>query len=328
MPSRLGIADINDNLNDKLIEGMPAHMTAVFEPIADWGLIRATGPQARQFLHAQLTQNVETLIGDEIRRAAYCTPKGRVLGDFLLFAESGDDVGLVTPRSLVGPLIKRLSMYILRLQCRLLDACADTVIVYLEGVREPLQRTIENTVHQGSGRSLSLTPDRLLIVPLALWTEVRHLLVAAGCTESLGSFSQRELQQGYAHITQQTVEQFIPQTLDYDLTGAVSFDKGCYPGQEIVARAHYLGKQKRRLVAGRLRQNIATLIAPGDDVYLAAEPDQPIGRIVNVVATPTQSDILFEMPLDRLLAGELLAGSPQGPAIEALRIAHPNAHEG
>ena len=289
-------------------------------------IIAVTGEDAASFLHGQLTNDVEHLGTADVRFAGYCTPKGRLLASFLMW-RNAESVFLQLPAELRAALQKRLSMFVLRAKARLSDVSADTansVTIGVGGARgqAALQAVLGNlpaapytridhalgTVMRladafGAARYQWLTsPDTALgIVP-----SLRSTLALGGTD----AWRLSEIHAGIPQITLKTQEQFVPQMINYELIGGVNFKKGCYPGQEIVARSQYLGKLKRRTA-------LASIDAPGalagDEVFDVADPSQPCGMIVNAAPNGAGGvDALVELKLASLEQGDIRLGSAAG----------------
>lgn len=286
--------------------------------LSDWGVIRATGADARKFLHGQLTQDVEHLEPSRARLAGYCSAKGRLLASFVIWPEGAEDVVLACSADLLPAVMKRLSMFVLRSKCKLVDASADLVLWGLAGdaaarALGPMAGTQawDRTEAQGRGQAIRL-PDALLGkhgVGRWLWVgaeppELPRLEPAIWLGLEAGS--------GVARVTAATVEQFVPQMVNLELVGGVNFQKGCYPGQEVVARSQYRGTLKRRaqfmLCGQRLR--------PGQEVFHDADPDQPAGLVVLAGELPDSGPVaLVEVKLAALAGGQLHADSASGPTL-------------
>jgi len=191
-------------------------------------VIRLSGADAVDFLHNQVSADVMALAQGESTFACYCEPKGRVLA-LMLVSRDGDDLYVVMAASLLAKIATRLRMYVLRakVDIEILDSC------------------IVSGVH--SGEALSPTPVSVVAVP----DSDDQLIITIGETAPtadsapLNAWKVAELRRGITWLCPETSGQFLPQMLGYDSLGAVNFRKGCYPGQEIVARTHYLGKVKR-----------------------------------------------------------------------------------
>ena len=283
-------------------------------PTPHWGLIRATGPDAGNFLHGQLTNDFAALGPTEARLAAYCSPKGRMLASFVAWRSTDDEILLACHPSVLAATVKRLSMFVMRAKCKLSDASADWSVTGLVGSAAESaglalavwQHTVVGAVHW-------------IRLPDAAGLQRVVRVEAAGgaapaATLGLADWRWLELQSGIATIEAATADQFVPQMLNYELVGGVNFQKGCYPGQEIVARSQYRGTVKRRTF---LYDCDAIGIAAGAEVYEAADPSQPAGMVANGAARPGGgSSALVEVKLTAV-DGSLHVGSVDGPVLHA-----------
>ncbi|MFC5474187.1 YgfZ/GcvT domain-containing protein [Paraherbaspirillum soli] len=295
-------------------------------PLTDLGLIALTGEDAASFLHTQLTNDVQHLSTGEARLAGYCSPKGRLLATFLMW-KSGDSLLLQLPRTLQASIQKRLQMFVMRAKAKLADASETQVALGLAGdaVADALApwfaalpaapyAKIDNQhgtlirVANANGKARYQWIATVATATMA-WPVLTQSLRAVGS----GTWRLTEIQAGIPHITAPTQEQFVPQMINFELIGGVNFKKGCYPGQEIVARSQYLGKVKRRAVLARVD---AVEIAAATEVFSSADPEQPCGMIINAEASGTQrSSCLLEIKLAALEHGTVHLGSAHGPQL-------------
>ncbi|MBI3154920.1 MAG: folate-binding protein YgfZ [Burkholderiales bacterium] len=289
------------------LPAVPADPAGVL-PLEDWGLIRARGDDARRFLHAQLTQDVEGLPPGQARLAGYCSAKGRLLASFVVWADpASGDILLACSADLLAATLKRLSMFVLRAKCKLGDASAELPLAGLAGPAAAAAGIAPWGTGAAHGGTLIRLPDAAG-VPRAL---------LAGGTPPTGlalapqAWAWLEVASGVPRIVAATAEQFVPQMVNLDLVGGVNFHKGCYPGQEVVARSQYRGTLKRRmLLAGADAQ-----LQPGQEVFAAEDPGQPAGMIVNAAPAAGGGAIaLVEVKL-AARAQALSAGAPGGPAL-------------
>ena len=308
----------------------PAELAVGFvAPIADQGLIAVTGDDAASFLHKQLTNDVEHLGTGEARLAAYCSPKGRMQASFLMWRHA-ESVYLQLPRELQAALQKRLSMFVLRDKAKLSDATADAqnqVVLGLGGAKatSALQQHFDSL--PAAPYSKIDTPHGTLIrladafgAPRYEWLTSAEtalaMLPSLRATLALGgneAWNLSAIHAGVPQITARTQEQFVPQMVNFELLGGVNFKKGCYPGQEIVARSQYLGKLKRRTALVSIDDLSAQA---GDEVFAVADPEQPCGMIVNTAPNGAGGvDALVEMKLAALEQGDIRLGSASGPAL-------------
>lgn len=289
-------------------------------PLDHLGVIRASGPDAATFLHGQLTNDLALLDTHRARLAGYCSPKGRLLASFVVWKTSPDEVLLLCSADVLPATLKRLSMFVLRAKCKLSDATSELQLRGLAGpsasawLADAAPHTIWGRTER-EGASVVRLPD--------VADAARYLWVgpSAGPAPELPSLSAAawrwgEVQSGIATIEAPTVDQFVPQMLNYELLGGVDFKKGCYPGQEVVARSQYRGTIKRRtylfLVGASAR--------PGQEIFHSADPVQPAGMVVNAADLPDPagaSTVLAEMKLAAMGEGSLHLGAADGPLLSA-----------
>ena len=281
------------------------------------GVLRARGEDAVSFLQGQLTNDVAGLAMSEVRLAGYCSAKGRLLASFLVWKVAPDELLLACSADVLAATLKRLTMFVLRAKCRLSDASAEVALLGLAGAtaRGWLGAGAPNAPwrigeHDGA---------RVLRLPDAAGTP-RYILATQGGAASpplpplsLESWRWLEVQSGVPLIEAVNVEQFVPQMVNLELVGGVNFQKGCYPGQEVVARSHYRGTLKRRMA---LFDSVADAHA-GDDVFHDDDPSQPAGRVVNAAPSPLGgSSALIEVKLAGLASGRLHLQSLEGAVLE------------
>jgi len=305
-------------------ELVAARDAAVVCDLAPLGALAVSGADAATFLQGQLTNDVAALAPGSGQMAAWCSPKGRVLANFTVRCIAGDHFELLLPRLLLDTALRRLSLFVLRAEVTLRDAsdaairigiggpAAARCLASLAGAAPALQRwtAIEGgslAALPGSRFIASVEPD---LAP-KLWTRLGSAARAAGfpCWRWL------TIRAGVPVILPPTQDQFIPQMLNLDALGGISFHKGCYTGQEIVARTQYLGRLKERLA---LAHTVAAPV-PGTRLYAPAFGAQPCGTVVNAGPAPDGgTDLLGVAQLAAIAAGELHAGAPDGAAL-ALR---------
>lgn len=278
----------------------------------DWGLIRATGAEARKFLHGQLTQDFEHLEPTRARLAGFCSPKGRLQATFVAWRDGADDVLLACSADLLPAVLKRLSMFVLRAQCKLSDATADLPLWGLAGAVPGLgDAAAWDHVVLGEAHAVRLPDARVAdaAVPRWLWAGAEPPAMPALDT---ALWQGLEVASGVARVVAATAEQFVPQMVNLELVGGVNFQKGCYPGQEVVARSQYRGTLKRR--AQVLTSAVA--LEPGQELFHSADPGQPAGRVVLSGALPGLGPVaLAELKLAALEGGTLHAGAADGPLL-------------
>ena len=286
--------------------------------LTDWGVIRAQGADAATFLHSQLTQDIEGLGAHESRLAGYCSPKGRLLASFVVWRPAPDDVLLACSADVLPATLKRLSMFVLRAKCKLSDASADRALFGVVGDALPVPAAA-GAVQADGDRTVIRLPD--------VEGHTRALLVQPADAAAPGvppidpsTWNWLEVRSGVARIVAPTVEQFVPQMVNLEVVGGVNFKKGCYPGQEIVARSQYRGTVKRRAM---LFDSDAELQA-GQEVFHSDDPGQPAGLVANAARGPGgTSSALVEVKLAALAGGSWHAGSADGPVLRQRPLPYP-----
>lgn len=283
--------------------------------LPDLSIIVAQGADTATFLHGQFSQDMANQPGDQARLAAYCSPKGRMLASFQSLRPAPDTYWLLTDRSVLPATLKRLSMFVLRSKVKLQDAAGSLCAVGLVGAMAQAEAgpRMPGAVwaHEATAGWLTRLPDVagtvrcLWVGPVdqsADWLTGRPAL-------SLDQWNWLQVMSAVAHIQAAGVDQFVPQMVNYELVGGVNFSKGCYPGQEIVARSQYRGTLKRRAFI----VHSATPLAPGQEVFSEADPGQPAGMVVNAAAIPGSTDwsALVELKLNARDSG-LHAGAADG----------------
>ena len=279
-------------------------------PLTHWGVVRAHGADAAKFLHGQLTQDVLQLGRSQARIAGYCSAKGRLLASFVLWKTSDDEVLLACHTSVLAATLKRLSMFVMRAQCKLTDATDEISLQGLTGDRaagetEGLPAWGKRDDAQGAWIRL---PD---VDGLArAWRVTSAASALAADPVALRAWQQLEIDSGIVTIEAATVDQFVPQMLNFELIGAVNFQKGCYPGQEVVARSQYRGTAKRRTFLFSCDEPIAA----GQEVFHSADPEQPAGMVAGAVQSVDARSYraLVEVKLAALACGSLHLGAVDG----------------
>jgi len=296
----------------------------------DFALIRATGADAVAFLHGQLTQDVAGL-GQDARFAGYCSAKGRLMATLAIWRAPQADVdgGLyaLVRRDIGQALVKRLSMFVLRAKARLEIVPATVAGVWADASQvAALDAAAGGRLPRAAWERADLPSGTWIAAPAAdtgmrwWWIAGREPAAGDPLAASLvrGDASQwhaDELAAGLPWVGAATQDLFIPQTVNLDLIGGVSFTKGCYPGQEVVARSHYRGTVKRRMAFGWAQTGAQAAPQGGADLYDARRPDTPCGRVIDAAVRGERSAVLFETTFDVLEAGELRLQAPDGPAL-------------
>jgi len=287
------------------------------------GVIRAEGPEAANFLNGQLTQDFASLGPSEARLAALCTAKGRVIASFIGIKPQPDRVLLVIGRDILAATLKRLSMFVLRAKVKLSDASEEFALHGLAGTALPANGVDAGAVpgrcsQVGEAQVVSLYPSDG--IPRALWIAPAAGGVPAGTALDPALWHWSEVRSGIVTLSSPIVEAFVPQMLNYESVGGVNFKKGCYPGQEVVARSQFRGTLKRRTY---LVQADAQITA-GQEVFAANDPEQPVGTVAQAAPAPGGgSAALISIQIAALDAGGLHVGAADGPALTVEPLPYP-----
>jgi len=288
--------------------------------LSQYGLLEVAGSDARPFLHAQLTNDIEGLAADRARHAGWCSAKGRLLASFLVVPHA-DGYLLQLARDLAPAVTKRLSMFILRSKAKIADASdawlqfglwGDGSEAGLAGLGLPCPADDLQVTRYESLFAVRVTAGRyLLLAPAA---ERARLAAHPGHGDER-QWMMEEIRAGRPLVTQATQDQFVPQMVNFERLDAVDFQKGCYPGQEIVARAQYRGQVKRRMV--RVRTPVP--LRPGQDLYSDDLAGQASGTVVNAAG----DEALAVLQISTLENGSAVRAEAGGAALEVLPLSYP-----
>jgi folate-binding protein YgfZ len=291
--------------------------------LADRGVIRASGAEAAAFLQGQLTNDIASLDGGSARLAGFCSAKGRLQASFIVWRPAEDEFLLSCAASVLAPTLKRLAMFVLRAKCKLSDASEE---IALFGVAGPAGAAMLGDAatwqrRQHAGAATIRLPDvaglqrALLAAPVAA-----EIDVGAAPAMTVDTWRWLEVESGIVTIEAATVDRFVPQMVNFELVGGVDFQKGCYPGQEVVARSQYRGTTKRRT----LLFDCDSVPAAGDDVFAAGDSNEPAGTVANAAPHPEQrgGSALVEVRL-AALGSDLRLGGADGPQLRQRPLPYP-----
>ena len=286
-------------------------------PLSHLGVIRVAGADAARFLQGQLTQDFALLRPDQARLAAFCTAKGRMLASFIGLQRGGEEILLVCSRDLLAATLKRLSMFVLRAKAKLTDASAEFALFGLAGDAVPPPRDAApwSRSDQDAASVVHLYPAEG--ARRALWLAPAGTPAPAGPALAPALWLWSDVRSGVATLTQPVVEAFVPQMLNYESVGGVNFKKGCYPGQEVVARSQFRGTLKRRAFVAHADAEVAA----GQEVFAAADPEQPAGTVAQAAPAPDGGwDAIVSLQLAAAEGGDLHVGIADGPALRLLPL--------
>lgn len=309
--------------------------SAAFTALNHLGIIVLEGEDASDFLHNQLTNDIHGLDATHASLAGYCSPKGRMLASMLVWKD-GERLCIALPLEILPAIQKRLQMFVLRSKVKLSHIINTHVLL---GLSQPdpllLTQFFDSlpeqpyAMCQQEGHTLIRLPDAakipryIWITPLQAATAVWEKLVLTLHPAPTAWWRWTEIQAGTPQILQATQEKFVPQMVNFERIGGVNFRKGCYPGQEIVARSQYLGKLKRRMLLAHLDKQDEAIVKSGDELFTESEPAQPSGMIVNAESAPDGSiSCLIEIKLESL-KDKLRWKSASGPLLHIDALPYP-----
>jgi len=298
---------------------MTVSLDSLVCPLPHLGVIRAQGEDAAHFLHNQLTQDVLLLDAHHARLAAWCNAKGRMLASMVLCKPRADEVLMIVPHDVLPQTLKRLSMFVLRAKVKLSDATAEFALRGLVGaplhalteINEPWRHvTLPDGAHL-----VTLYPA--LGQPRGIWFGPADSAPASTVPDEDAAhiWSYTDVMSGVAWVSAATAEAFVPQMLNYESVDGVNFKKGCYPGQEVVARSQFRGTLKRRAF---IVQTHAPMQA-GQEVFAAHDASQPCGLIAQAASVQGQHVAVAELQLSATESA-LHVGSAQGPQLTLLPL--------
>lgn len=283
----------------------------------DYVILDAIGPDALSFLQGQLTCDLATLTGEALL-GGYCSANGRLLATAFVWQHPTDSshLSLLIHRSLSEALLKRLSMFVLRskLKISLRDAYVYGAYEHEPSARVALRYAVKQT------ENLTFVQAPSGDNQVGRWWVISNeaITTASELNEKAQQWEAQTLIEGVAHIQAENQDMFIPQTLNLELVGGVSFTKGCFPGQEVVARSHYRGTIRRRsaLFSIPYTDEVAAQIKVGADLFAASDTENPTGRIINYARAEDRYVLLAEVMLADLEQMDYCLIQPGGPRLQ------------
>jgi len=297
-------------------------------PLDHLGIIALTGPDAASFIHNQLTNDFLLLDAQHARLAAFCSAKGRMQASFIGVHGQAEQLLLICSRDLLAATLKRLSMFVLRAKVKLHDASSEYALWGLMGsVCLALPDSAAWTAAQMDGAHvINLYPAQQS--RRQLWIGAANSTPAHAPLCSASDWALGEVLSGIATISAPVLEAFVPQMLNYESVGGVNFKKGCYPGQEVVARSQFRGTLKRRAYILRTLeawpQGADPVLAVGQEVFSALDAEQACGTVVQTAYAPDGRLLcIASLQTQAADSGGLHAGKAGGPALEILPLPYP-----
>ncbi len=323
------------SFGDEVGERRAARENLILADLSAWGFIGVSGADAEVFLQGQLANDVKALSPELSQLSAYCSPKGRILASLRVIRRE-DEYLLRLPQATLEATLKRLRMFVLRSKVTLEDRSDEFLSLGLAGedAAERLGGVLSDlpaepnavstaqdvTVVRVAGHTTRYEcygrPESII----ALWQQ----LGAGAAKVSSATWAWLDIIAGVPWVAAETVDAFVPQMLNLQAIGALSFTKGCYPGQEIVARTQYLGKLKRRMFLAHA--DVARCPAPGTDVFAATDPtEQSAGKVVDAQLSPDGGvDLLVVIQLAAAEGGgPLTLASPGGSPLTLAELPYP-----
>lgn len=304
-----------------------ARSGSVFSPLSHLGVLEFSGEDAEAFLQGQLSCDVSGVGSDSSTWGAFCSPKGRMLASFLLWrSETGFFLAL--PRDILQDVQKRISRFVLRSKVKITDA-SDALALHgaagpqaaaaLRDIFPALPARSNEVRREPAGGAAILLQDKrfVLAVPADRAAALRQQIADSLKAVNWRAWHWLDIRSGIPWVTAATQDRFVPQMANLELIGGVSFEKGCYTGQEIVARTQHLGKVKRRMFLA----NVAAACAAGDDLFSEDLGTQASGTIVDAEISPDGgSDVLAVVQIASRESSTVHLKSLDGPALRFLPL--------
>ncbi len=312
------------NFGDAAGELQAAKQKTIVVPLTHLGLIEATGEDAKAFLHSQFTSDINHLPQNQAQHAGWCTAKGRMQASFLAWLQE-DRYLMALSADLQEATKKRLQMFVLRSKVKLSSLTDSTVILGLAGPQAdealadaalPCPSEPMLTAMAGDSTVIRIDQSRLIVVaPESVTASLWQKLTIKARPAGVPAWRWLDIQSAFPLVTLATKEEFVPQMADFEKIGGVSFHKGCYPGQEVVARTQYLGKVKRHLY--RLTSQQA--LQAGDALHSPDNPDQSCGTVMTAAPSPAGGYEALAV-VQSNFAGNVRLGSLDGPSVLASAV--------
>ena len=319
--------DWQDFLNTQTLSDAPVGACALCD-LSNFGLIRVQGDDARQFLQGQLSNDIGKVTPELSQLSSYCSPKGRMLASFRIFERAGA-LYLMLPAERLEAIRKRLQMFVLMAKVELSDASGDLARIEIAGdcaadllpIDPPAEDNGVLTLDEYS--VIRIPGDRPRFQVFGPPEAVRSLWEEAAQTATPSTYAAcalLDVRAGIPSVWDATAEAFVPQMANMQAIQGVSFTKGCYTGQEVVARMRYLGKLKRRMY----RVKIDSPEAPqaGQELFSEhSDSGQGTGKVVNAAPAPEGGyEALVVMEIAVAEAEKVHLGDPAGPRLEFLDL--------
>jgi folate-binding protein YgfZ len=323
------------NFGNPTTERIATRDTTVLCDLSQFGVLKVFGEDAQSFLHNLFSSDIKALSPQRALGSSFNNAKGRMLASLFIW-RNGDDLFLHLPRSLLAAIQKKLSMYVLRAKVKIEDVSDEIICIGISGSNAETilkttfpdlpQQTLDVVV-QDNVQLIRLSEHRFQInttseQALELWQQLAKNIQPVGSAW----WDWLNIRAGIPIILPSTQEKFVAQMVNFDLIGGINFKKGCYPGQEVVARMHYLGKPKRRMYLAHIKSDIAP--QAGDELFSAEMSGQASGLIVNAATAPDGGfDVLASVQISSQETQTLHWQSLSGSALEFVSLPYPLTHD-
>jgi folate-binding protein YgfZ len=290
------------------------------------GVIRAQGEDAAKFLNGQLTNDFSLLGQTQARLAGFCNAKGRLQASFIGFKRSPTDILLLCSPDLLAATLKRLSMFVMRAKVQLSDASHDFAVYGMAGAAlQDAIKSISEYVDKIWARTDFYPATLINLYPAdgvarALWVGDASSPAPAGAVMAEELWAWGDVRCGVATVSQPIFEALVPQMLNYESVGGVNFKKGCYPGQEVVARSQFRGTLKRRAYLAHSK----LAVHAGDELFAGDDASQPCGLVVQAAGAPQGGfDAIVSMQISAFEAGNVHAARADGVLLDLAPAPYP-----
>ncbi len=291
-------------------------------PLPHLGVIQATGEDAARFLHAQLTNDFLQCNLSQARLAGWCNPRGRLQASFIGFKRSPTDILLVCSQDILSVTLTRLTTFVMRAKLQLSDVSNDCSVLGVAGdalASSGISHTCPPWIKSDIGAASVIHLYPAEGVARALWVAPAGYPIPAGDVLDKTVWAWSEVRSGITTITAPIVGTFVPQMLNYESVGGVNFKKGCYPGQEVIARSQFRGSIKRRAYVAHTQHALGV----GDALFGHDNADSPCATVTQVAASPRGGcDAIVSLPLTAFESGVVLT-TASGAAVTLTQAPYP-----
>jgi len=311
------------HFGDAAAERIATRDGAIRCDLSQFGLLKVTSEDAQSFLQNLLSNDIREVTSNRAQLSSFNNAKGRMLASMLIWRD-GNDYVLQLHHSLTEQIRKKLSMYVLRSKVKIVDVSAELVcmgvagaddVTALKALYPALPQQTMDVVAQGADSILCRETNRFQITTtpqraIDLWQALSTLrAVGSPCWDWL------DIRAGVPFVQAATLEAFVPQMLNFEVIGGVNFKKGCYPGQEVVARMHYLGKASRRMYLAHIAETAEA--KAGDSLFSTASADQSCGTVVAAQPSPNGGiDLLVVVQTASHESASVHLGKIDGPQLQ------------